>query len=49
MIGTVEDILYEEKEVDGIHAKASQDEPRVVLKSTKSGKTAIHKPDAVYF
>ncbi len=47
--GTVLEILYEEKEVAGRRAKASQNDPRIVLKSAKSGKSAVHKPSAVYF
>jgi len=47
--GTVVEILYEEKEVAGRQAKASQNDPRIVLKSAKSGKSAVHKPSAVYF
>ena len=47
--GTVEEIACEEKEVDGKMVKASQDDPRIVLRSSKSGKIATHKPDAVYF
>ncbi|KAL5481042.1 hypothetical protein ACEPAI_9983 [Sanghuangporus weigelae] len=47
--GTVVEICHSEKEVDGKHVKASQDDPRIVLKSAKSGKTAVHKPEAVYF
>jgi len=47
--GTVLEILYEEKEVAGRKAKASQNDPRIVLKSAKSGKSAVHKPGAVYF
>ena len=41
--------MHDEKDIDGIHAKASEEEPRLVLKSAKSGKKAVHKPDAVYF
>lgn len=48
-VGTVVDVLHSETEVDGIHAKASEDDPRIVLESSKSGKKAVHKPEAVYF
>ncbi|KEQ76027.1 hypothetical protein M436DRAFT_39529 [Aureobasidium namibiae CBS 147.97] len=47
--GTVQEIAYEEKEVDGKKVKASKEDPRIVLKSESSGKVAVHKPEAVYF
>ncbi|KAH8113939.1 hypothetical protein DFH11DRAFT_1727449 [Phellopilus nigrolimitatus] len=47
--GTVVEITRSENDFDGIHAKASENDPRVVLQSAKSGKKAVHKPEAVYF
>ncbi|KAK6002646.1 hypothetical protein QM012_001396 [Aureobasidium pullulans] len=47
--GTVVEVAYEEKEVDGKKVKASEEDPRIVLKSESSGKVAVHKPDAVFF
>ncbi|THX60281.1 hypothetical protein D6D06_01358 [Aureobasidium pullulans] len=47
--GTVVEVAYSEKEVDGKKVKASEEDPRIVLKSDSSGKIAVHKPDAVYF
>ncbi|KAG9821959.1 hypothetical protein KCU98_g17666, partial [Aureobasidium melanogenum] len=47
--GTVVEVAYEEKEVDGKKVKASEEDPRIVLKSESSGKIAVHKPDAVFF
>jgi hypothetical protein len=47
--GTVQEIAYEEKEVEGKRVKATKDDPRIVLKSESSGKIAVHKPEAVYF
>jgi hypothetical protein len=47
--GEVVEILREEKEVDGNNVKASEDDPRLVLKSNKSGKICVHKPEALYF
>lgn len=47
--GEVVEILREEKEVDGKNVKAGEDDPRIVLKSNKSGKICVHKPEAVYF
>ncbi|KAG6358505.1 hypothetical protein INS49_014389 [Diaporthe citri] len=47
--GEVVEILREEKDVEGKTIKASEDDPRLVLKSNKSGKICVHKPEAVYF
>ncbi|KAH8767348.1 hypothetical protein F5883DRAFT_521957 [Diaporthe sp. PMI_573] len=47
--GEVVEILREEKEVDGNNVMASEDDPRLVLKSNKSGKICVHKPEALYF
>jgi hypothetical protein len=47
--GDVVEVVYEEKKVDGKSVKASKEDPRVVLKSDASGKTSVHKPEAVYF
>jgi len=47
--GEVVDIVYEEKTVDGKAVKGKPDDPRIVLKSSSSGKIAVHKPEAVYF
>lgn len=47
--GEVVEIVYEEKEVDGKQVKGKKNDPRIVLKSSSSGKTAVHKPEAVYF
>ncbi|ORY15004.1 hypothetical protein BCR34DRAFT_598711 [Clohesyomyces aquaticus] len=47
--GEVVEVVYEEKSVDGKKVKASKEDPRIVLKSSSSGKTAVHKPEAVYF
>ena len=47
--GKVEDILTEEQEVDGKKVKASEKDPRIVLKSDSSGKICVHKPEACYY
>ncbi|KAI1608574.1 hypothetical protein EDD37DRAFT_653815 [Exophiala viscosa] len=47
--GTVVEVLKSGKEVDGKQVKASKDDPRIVVKSSKSGKTATHKAESVYF
>ena len=43
--GTVEKIVTSETHVKGHTAKATKDEPQVVVKSDKSGKEAVHKPE----
>ncbi|OAL44136.1 hypothetical protein IQ07DRAFT_592574 [Pyrenochaeta sp. DS3sAY3a] len=47
--GEVVEVVYEEKEVQGKKVKASKEDPRVVLRSEKSGKICVHKPEVVYF
>ncbi len=47
--GSVVEVVKTRKEMDGKQVKASKDDPRIVLKSSSSGKIAVHKPDAVYF
>ena len=46
--GTVVEVAYEDKEVEGKSVKAKEDDPRIVMRS-KSGKIAVHKPSAVFF
>lgn len=46
--GTVVEVVYENREVEGKTVKAKQEDPRIVMKS-KNGKIAVHKPQAVYF
>lgn len=48
-LGTVVTILRSETDYEGLHAKASEDDPRIVVKSAKSGKHAVHKPDKVFW
>ncbi|KAI8628950.1 hypothetical protein F5Y19DRAFT_476040 [Xylariaceae sp. FL1651] len=47
--GEVVGILREAKEVDRKTIEASENEPRIVLKSSTSEKICVHKPDALYF
>ncbi|KAL5422455.1 hypothetical protein PMIN04_004695 [Paraphaeosphaeria minitans] len=47
--GEVVEVAYEEKTVEGKAVKASKEDPRIVLKSSSSGKIAVHKLEAVYF
>ena len=45
--GTVEKIVTGTAHAGGHTAKASKEHPEVLVRSDKSGKTAIHKPDAL--
>lgn len=46
--GTVEKVVTSTTKVAGHTAKATRENPEVVVKSDKSGKKAIHKPDALH-
>jgi Hypervirulence associated proteins TUDOR domain len=45
--GTVKEKLTSETEVGGQKVKASEDDPRYLVESEKSGKEAAHKSDAL--
>jgi len=45
----VVEIMCKNKDVEGKSAKAKENDPRIVLNSSPSGKIAVHKPEAVYF
>lgn len=45
--GEVVKKVTSETEIGGHTAKASEDDPQFVVKSDKSGKKAVHKPDAL--
>ncbi|KAK5139796.1 hypothetical protein LTR04_003332 [Oleoguttula sp. CCFEE 6159] len=47
--GEVVEIVYEEKTVEGKKVKGTKDDPRIVMRSSASGKVAVHKPEAVFF
>ena len=46
-VGTVEEKITSETEAGGRKVKASEDEPQYLVRSEKSGGTAVHKPDAL--
>ena len=46
-VGTVQRKITEETEAGGRKVKASAEEPQYLVKSEKSGGTAVHKPDAL--
>jgi len=43
--GTVEKTVTSETKVKGHVAKATKEHPEVLVKSARSGKQAVHKPD----
>ena len=45
--GTVKKKLTSNTEVGGQKIRASQDDPRYLVESEKSGKEAAHKPDSL--
>ena len=45
--GTVKKKLTSKTEVGGQKVNASEDDPRYLVESEKSGKEAAHKPDAL--
>ncbi len=45
--GTVEAKITSSKKAGGRQVKASKDEPQYLVKSEKSGGTAVHKPGAL--
>jgi hypothetical protein len=46
-VGTVERKITEDTEAAGRTVRASEDEPQYLVKSEKSGGTAVHKPSAL--
>jgi hypothetical protein len=45
--GTVKKKLTSDTEVGGQKINASEDDPRYLVESEKSGKEAVHKPEAL--
>jgi hypothetical protein len=46
-IGKIERRITEETDAAGRHVVASEDEPQYLVRSEKSGGTAVHKPEAL--
>jgi hypothetical protein len=46
-VGAVERKITSDTEAAGRTVRASEDEPQYLVKSEKSGGTAVHKPDAL--
>jgi hypothetical protein len=45
--GTIEQKITERTEAGGRTVDASPEEPQYLVRSEKSGRTAVHKPDAL--
>lgn len=45
--GTVEEVVTQATRVKGHAARATRDRPEVLVRSDKSGRQAVHKPDAL--
>ena len=46
--GTVERAITSDTEASGRTVRASKDDPQYEVRSDKSGRTALHKPDALH-
>jgi hypothetical protein len=46
--GTVERKITSDTEASGRTVRASKDDPQYEVRSEKSGRTAVHKPDALH-
>jgi len=46
--GTVERKITEETEAGGRKVKASKDKPQYLVRSEKSGRTAVHHPEKLH-
>jgi hypothetical protein len=46
-VGEVQEKITSETNAGGRKVKASKEEPQYLVKSDKSGGTAVHKPDAL--
>lgn len=47
-IGTVEAKITSDSEAGGRKVKASKDKPQYLVRSEKSGNTAVHHPDKIH-
>ena len=47
-VGTIERKITSDTQAGGREVKASPDEPQYLVKSEKSGSTAVHKPGALH-
>jgi DUF2945 family protein len=47
-VGTVEEIITGDTEAGGRTVRASEDEPQYLVRSEKSGRTAVHRPESIH-
>ncbi|MFD4193066.1 MULTISPECIES: hypervirulence associated TUDOR domain-containing protein [Amycolatopsis] len=47
-VGTVERKITEDTHAGGRQVRASEDAPQYLVKSEKTGRTAVHKPDKLH-
>jgi hypothetical protein len=47
-VGTIERKITADTEAGGRTVSASKDEPQYLVKSEKTGKTAVHKPESIH-
>jgi hypothetical protein len=47
-VGTVEKKITEDTHAGGRQVRASKDNPQYLVKSEKSGRTAVHHPDKLH-
>ena len=47
-VGTIERRITSDTEAGGRQVRASEDEPQYLVKSERTGKTAVHKPEALH-
>jgi Hypervirulence associated proteins TUDOR domain len=45
--GTVDKVITEDTKIKGFTAKASEEDPKLMVKSDKTGAKAAHKPESV--
>lgn len=45
--GTIEDVITERTEAAGRTVAATPDEPQYLVRSSETGNTAVHKPEAL--
>jgi hypothetical protein len=47
-VGTIEQKLTEDTEAGGRQVRASEEEPQYLVRSEKTGRTAVHRPSALH-
>ena len=47
-VGTIEAKLTSDTHAGGRQVRASEEEPQYLVRSEKTGRTAVHRPDAIH-